>query len=67
MIERDSWSVVGDIGFIGPPDGPPKLAGPVLLVDYDERWLQVYRREADRISRVLGDWCCRSSTSAQPR
>jgi ribosomal-protein-alanine N-acetyltransferase len=21
MIERDSWSVVGDIGFVGPPDG----------------------------------------------
>jgi GrpB-like predicted nucleotidyltransferase (UPF0157 family) len=33
---------------------PPQLAGPVMLVDYDERWLRLYQREADRISGLLG-------------
>ncbi len=41
----DSW-VDGD---------RPMLTGPVVLVDYDERWPQLYRREAERISGVLGD------------
>jgi GrpB-like predicted nucleotidyltransferase (UPF0157 family) len=35
--------------------GPPKLTGPVVLVDYDERWPQLYQREADRINAVIGD------------
>ncbi len=33
----------------------PKLTGPVVLVDYDERWPELYQREADRISDLLGD------------
>lgn len=33
---------------------PPKLDGPVLLADYDERWPALYEREAARIRSVLG-------------
>ena len=32
----------------------PKLSGPVVLVDYDERWPLLYRQEADRIGSLLG-------------
>ncbi len=34
---------------------PPKLTGPVVLVDYDECWPQLYQREAERITGLLGD------------
>ena len=37
-------------------DGPPpKLTGPVQVVDYDPDWPRLYRREQDRIGAVLGD------------
>ena len=35
--------------------GPPKLTGPVLIVDYDDDWPRLFRREADRIAALLGD------------
>jgi GrpB-like predicted nucleotidyltransferase (UPF0157 family) len=34
---------------------PPKLNGPVQLAGYDETWPSLYAREAERISRALGD------------
>jgi GrpB-like predicted nucleotidyltransferase (UPF0157 family) len=34
---------------------PPRLDGPVLLVDYDPGWLGRFEREADRVRRALGD------------
>ncbi len=34
---------------------PPKLSGPVVLVDYDEDWPRLFQREADRISTALDD------------
>ena len=34
--------------------GPPRLSGPVVLVDYDESWPRLYEREAERIRDVLG-------------
>jgi len=34
---------------------PPKLTAPVALVDYDDEWPALYRREADRITAALGD------------
>lgn len=35
--------------------GPPKLTGPVQVVDYDPGWPALFRREEDRIRAVLGD------------
>ena len=35
--------------------GPPKLTGPVAVVDYDSEWPWLYRREADRITALLGE------------
>ena len=34
---------------------PPKLTGPVLLVDYDPNWPALFDREAARIRSILGD------------
>jgi GrpB-like predicted nucleotidyltransferase (UPF0157 family) len=34
--------------------GPPKLTGPVTVVDYDPDWPRLFRREADRIAAALG-------------
>lgn len=41
---RDAWVVE-----------PPKLAGPVLLADYDPAWPALFAREAERIRSILGD------------
>jgi GrpB-like predicted nucleotidyltransferase (UPF0157 family) len=30
------------------------LSGPILIVDYDPRWPELFAREADRIRNVLG-------------
>lgn len=37
---------------IGPPD---VLEGPIVLVEYDAAWPELYRREATRIRSALGD------------
>jgi hypothetical protein len=34
---------------------PPRLDGPVRLVDYDPGWPGLYEREAGRIRSALGD------------
>ena len=34
---------------------PPKLTGPVAIVDYDSDWPWLFQREADRIRDLLGD------------
>ena len=34
---------------------PPKLAGPVVLVEYDPAWPALFTREAERIRSILGD------------
>ncbi len=39
--------------YVGGP--PPKLTGQVQIVEYDPDWPRLYRREEDRIRRVLGD------------
>ena len=41
---RDAWVVE-----------PPKLAGPVVLADYDPAWPALFAREAERIRSILGD------------
>jgi GrpB-like predicted nucleotidyltransferase (UPF0157 family) len=45
------------------------LSGPILIVDYDPRWPELFAREADRIRAVLGDKALRiehtGSTSVQ--
>ena len=35
--------------------GPPKLTGPIAVIDYDSEWPRLYRREADRITALLGE------------
>lgn len=35
--------------------GPPTLTGPVNLVEYDDDWPRLFRREADRITAALGE------------
>lgn len=35
--------------------GPPKLTGPIDVVDYDAGWPGLFRREADRIAAALGE------------
>lgn len=35
--------------------GPPKLTGPIAVVDYDPGWPALFRREAERITAALGD------------
>jgi len=34
---------------------PPKLAGPVVLAEYDPAWPALFAREAERIRSILGD------------
>jgi GrpB-like predicted nucleotidyltransferase (UPF0157 family) len=34
---------------------PPKLTGRIQVVDYDPRWPDLFRREADRIRAALGE------------
>lgn len=34
---------------------PELLAGPILIVDYDLRWPELFKLEADRIRTALGD------------
>jgi GrpB-like predicted nucleotidyltransferase (UPF0157 family) len=35
--------------------GPPKLTGPIAVVDYDPGWPGLFRREAERITAALSD------------
>ena len=36
-------------------DGPPRLDGPVTIVDYDREWPALFTREEARIRSILGD------------
>jgi len=45
---------------------PPKLSGPVVLVDYDEDWPRLFGREADRIRTALGDRAVRIQHVGSP-
>jgi RimJ/RimL family protein N-acetyltransferase len=55
MIERDTDTVVGDIGFIGPPDGARVEVGFSVIPDRRRRG---YATEA---ARSLVDWALRES------
>jgi GrpB protein len=44
-----------DLAAIWVNGGPPRLTGPVAVVDYDSEWPRLYRREADRITALLGE------------
>jgi GrpB-like predicted nucleotidyltransferase (UPF0157 family) len=34
--------------------GPPKLTRPIVVVDYDDEWPSLFRREAARVAGLLG-------------
>jgi GrpB-like predicted nucleotidyltransferase (UPF0157 family) len=36
-------------------DGPPAVSGPVVVVEYDPQWPELFRREDQRIRELLGE------------
>ena len=54
MIERESGSVVGDIGFLGPPDGDGCVEVGYSVIPDRRR-----RRYASEAARALVDWALR--------
>jgi GrpB-like predicted nucleotidyltransferase (UPF0157 family) len=53
-LEREPYTEQ-ELAAIWVDGGPPKLTRPVDIVDYDTEWPRLYRREADRITALLGE------------